>query len=221
MESFLLPYRILASKKNIELSFHIADDVATFVLGDICRLKQVFHNLIGNAMKFTNAGSISVLSPREDWAEICMSVNLKFQHGDIKEIFEPFSQNDISQKNKGTGLGLAISKAIIEQMNGKIWCESRHECTEECEDACCGRTRKSDAPLKSKKIRLLGKKIELDSEEKKVPLNILIADDNEVNVMIGLKVLDKLGFKADVAINGLEAVEAVSNKNYDLVLMVT
>ncbi|KAJ3126015.1 hypothetical protein HK098_007953 [Nowakowskiella sp. JEL0407] len=242
VESVMLSYQVRASKKNLQLSFHFEKNSPTFILGDIGRLKQVFHNLLGNAVKFTNQGSISLSVASKSLGNNKYEIEVKIsdtgigmKQEDMNEIFEPFKQGDTPQKNNGTGLGLAISKAIIEQMGGKIWCESRFGVgtnfiftfiTEECYGACCGRTHVPNfASHQSKKSRLnfytpnSFTNITLDPEDRNFPLNILIADDNEINVMVSLKVLEKLGFKADVATNGLEAVKAVKNKSYDLILM--
>lgn len=124
---------ILASKKNLEMSVKIAPDVPSIVVGDIVKIERVLVSLLGNAIKFTEKGSIEVsVSLREQRPDVGI---LLFQIKDtgmgippdqLNKLFQSFSQVDasITRKYGGAGLGLALSKKLIESMQGQIWCES-------------------------------------------------------------------------------------------------
>ena len=122
-----------ASKKHLELTLLVSDDVPETVMADELRVRQVLNNLIGNALKFTASGEIAVRVDCEKNSE--SKVNLHFQVRDtgvgipadkLKLIFEPFSQADssITRKYGGTGLGLTISVRLVQMMGGRIWVES-------------------------------------------------------------------------------------------------
>ena len=122
---------IRANEKKLTIHYSVAPDVPAFLVGDPNRLRQILVNLIGNAIKFTPAGSITV-SVQKDAA---LAHGLRFSVADTgigvpkekqAEIFEQFAQADSSNTRRfgGVGLGLAISKRLVELMNGKIWVES-------------------------------------------------------------------------------------------------
>ncbi|MFH0865479.1 MAG: ATP-binding protein [Bacteroidota bacterium] len=126
-------FMIQANAKGLRLSVKINEETPDNLLGDPIRLQQVFSNLIGNAIKFTDAGSIKVTcnpakNEKSD-TEILFSVadtGVGIPYVSIDEIFQSFTQLDSSTSRRfsGTGLGLAISKELVEMMGGKIWVES-------------------------------------------------------------------------------------------------
>ncbi len=126
-------FTIQANAKNLKLSVDISDDTSDNLLGDPIRLQQVFSNLIGNAIKYTDTGSIIIscnpIRTEKSNTEIRFSVSdtgVGIPAESIHEIFHSFTQLDssISRRFSGTGLGLAISKELVEMMGGKIWVES-------------------------------------------------------------------------------------------------
>ncbi|HNW99037.1 MAG TPA: ATP-binding protein [Bacteroidales bacterium] len=126
-------FTISANAKGLQLKMDIRDDVPDNLLGDPIRLQQIITNLLGNSIKFTDSGFISLtcslLNNEKKNAEICFSVadtGIGIPSESINEIFKSFTQVDtsVSRKYGGTGLGLAISKELIEMMGGEIWVES-------------------------------------------------------------------------------------------------
>jgi PAS domain S-box-containing protein len=119
-----------AAEKGLSLTYAIDERIASTILGDSVRLRQVLVNLLSNAVKFTEKGSIAIhVQPGENDDEIQFSVidtGIGISSDDMKKLFLSFSQVDASTSRKygGTGLGLAISKRLVELMGGRIWVQS-------------------------------------------------------------------------------------------------
>ncbi|HEX9060073.1 MAG TPA: CHASE4 domain-containing protein [Clostridia bacterium] len=221
---------VKARERNIELKSSLEPGLPIF-LGDGDRLKQVLLNLVGNALKFTSNGSVSINAFTEEVHENLRTI--KFEVTDtgtgideetLKRLFRPFEQADASTTRKygGTGLGLSICKQIVEAMGGEIgvlsekgkgstfWFRLKLQTTdkkflpavqgEECQSAV---------------IKNLDKKTDTSNAKSK----ILLAEDNQVNRELATIQFKKLGFNIDTAVNGREAVEAVTKGNYSLVFM--
>ena len=210
---------------NVNLMCAIDDAVPKAVKADNVRIRQVLINLIGNAIKFTEQGEVSLrLTLAGKTSEQSL---LRFEIQDTgsgippdkqQVIFDPFSQadNSMSRRYEGTGLGLAISKELVEAMGGHIglqselgkgslfWFTVRTQNTGfiPASTPCDGRVAESVAP----NCRV------------QMP-RVLLAEDNLVNQELGRMVLESLDCEVDVAWNGREAVKAVLEKDYDLVLM--
>ena len=136
VESVLDLLAMRASEKSLDLGYHVTDETPVNVVGDSARLRQVLLNLVGNAVKFTERGgvSISVDTPRRPLAptgtfELHFAVQdtgLGISESARGGLFQPFNQLDesVSRRFGGTGLGLAISKRLVEAMGGRLWMES-------------------------------------------------------------------------------------------------
>src|SRR5215218_1597620 len=218
----------LASSKQIALTCELDDGIPEVVLGDVSRLRQILLNLLNNAVKFTEAGSVTLTAeasaPAEDG-----QIELHFAVRDsgigippdrIDRLFHSFSQTDasISRRFGGTGLGLAISKRLAEAMGGTIWAES--------EGAGRGSTFHVTTLTRAAAVTAVPRAVprpgsdDLDPEQAtRHPLRILLVEDNAVNQKLALRLLSRMGHQADVAGNGLEAIDAVERQPYDLVLM--
>ena len=218
----------LASSKQIALTCELDDGIPEVVLGDVSRLRQILLNLLNNAVKFTEAGSVTLTAeasaPAEDG-----QIELHFAVRDsgigippdrIDRLFHSFSQTDasISRRFGGTGLGLAISKRLAEAMGGTIWAES--------EGAGRGSTFHVTTLTRAAAVTAVPRAVprpgsdDLDPEQAtRHPLRILLVEDNAVNQKLALRLLSRMGYQADVAGNGLEAIDAVERQPYDLVLM--
>lgn len=203
-----------ADLKRLELSCTINHDVPDYVYGDVERLKQVLLNLLGNAVKFTPEGSVSVkvsLS-KEDPSVLAFTVSdtgIGIDPGRLAEIFEPFAQIDnfMTRKHEGTGLGLAISSKIVTMMGGKIYAES---------DGESGSSFTFTIPL-----RVMAKPQAQESRDDQTMRqgNILLAEDNPINQLVMTKMLEKWGHRVTPVLNGQEVIEAVRGGHYDLVFM--
>jgi CheY-like chemotaxis protein len=217
-----------ATKKGLRMEYTIEQDIPAVVLGDRSRLRQILVNLIGNAVKFTEKGCISiVVSGRKidtidgDSHEIHFAVKdtgIGIPDDKADRLFQLFSQVDASTARRfgGTGLGLAISKKLVEMMFGNIWVESRtgmgstFHFTIEVQPTLSAPidTGRSAFSPKAVSHRGLGQ-----------PLRILLAEDNMINQRVALRMLAKLGLIGDVACDGHEVLQALERQSYDVVLM--
>jgi PAS domain S-box-containing protein len=211
-----------ARDKEIELTSHIDADVAMELRGDSGRVRQVLMNLIGNALKFTDQGSVTVRVRKEFDADTEAIVRFEISDTGIgvsetaqTTLFQAFTQADGSTTRKygGTGLGLAISKQLVELMGGQIGVVS---------EVGKGSTFWFTAKFakQSEEIAALPatEPVAAKPEDAQNKL-ILLAEDNIVNQKVAVRQLQKLGYRADAVADGREAVEALQRIPYDLVLM--
>lgn len=207
--------RVRAQSKGLQLSFEISPELPEYVLGDEGKLRQVLINLLGNAVKFTERGQVTL---RVFWSNSIATFEIEDTgHGISKEeqtkLFEPFVQTESGQKStEGTGLGLAISRNFVNLMGGEIWVRSElGEGTTFCFTSRMPQSsRESTAPT-------LGKVIGL-ADHQPAP-RILIVDDKEENRQILCKLLSPVGFQVTEAINGVEAITQFKKHRPDLILM--
>ena len=228
--------------KKIDFTYSIDPDIPDGFLGDSDRLRQIFLNLLGNAVKFTDNSSISIQiigQPiSEQKYELIISIQdqgIGIDSDKINHLFQPFNQADtsINRKYGGTGLGLVISKNLVNLMSGTIWVESQGNIggnpppdffLDPEEPQTQGSTFYFTLQLKlasESEINLLTnpplpqiKKIYDQSQ-----LKILIADDDEINQEFGLLLLKTFGYDADIANNGLEVLELLKKQSYNIILM--
>ncbi len=224
IDKTILPFTVQAHGKGLDVFVSVSPDIAEQLFGDSLRLSQVISNLMGNAIKFTDAGRISVDVRLKDWRED--SVVLLFSVSDTgigipvdkhDRLFKTFSQIDVSVKKRypGTGLGLAISKEIVELMNGDIWFESEEN---KGSTFYFSVTLLQVAPGKitSHDLAASDKTAVLSSIP---PIKILLAEDNEMNQTYLLYFLKHAGHDVSLAVDGREAFELFKNNTYDIVLM--
>jgi PAS domain S-box-containing protein len=214
-----------AAKKGLKMEYGIEHDIPSIFLGDYARLRQILVNLIGNAVKFTEKGCISIMvsGKKIDGGSYEIHFAVKDTGIGIPEdkadrLFQLFSQVDASTARRygGTGLGLAISKKLVEMMNGKFWVESR---------TGMGSTFHFKievhptliAPIDTGKSASCIKAVYHGDHDQ--PLHILLAEDNLINQRVALHMLAKMGLKADIACNGHEVLQALELQSYDVVLM--
>ena len=222
-------FRAQASKKEVELRYNVAAGVPAWVLGDVARLRQVLLNLVGNAVKFTDWGSIEITagcSKQRAGGESSERVlNFSVQdtgvgipHNQQNHLFDAFAQADtlVSVRYGGTGLGLAISRQIVELMGGRIWFLS---------EPSRGSTffftlpvQAVAAPASDSNSAAGVPEVDLELASR-LPLRILVADDNLVNQKIAVQILERFGYGPDVVANGREAVTAARQEAYDLIFM--
>ncbi|MEM9926029.1 MAG: ATP-binding protein [Cyanobacteria bacterium P01_D01_bin.50] len=230
-----------AKEKGLQLIFSHNPELPQLIIGDISRLRQILINLLSNAIKFTETGSveISVTSRKrqiignetKDW-EIQFAVKdtgIGIPRNRIDRLFKAFSQvnSSITRKYGGTGLGLAICKQLSELMGGKIWLDSEPNKGSTFYFTITTRVIQTQ----------LSKEWERESNESDVitivdevgvidttiaeqyPLKILLVEDYATNQKIITLMLQQMGYQADIANNGLEALAALRCHSYDVILM--
>ncbi len=209
-------YRALAESKSLGFRLDVRLDPGARFLTDAGKVKRVISNLVGNALKFTEAGTVSVevdlIRQNQDIATVRIAVTdtgIGIADDQLVKIFTPFSQVDYSMTRRygGTGLGLSLCKQLSELMGGSVSVQS-----EEGVGSCFT----VDLPLKCTKEEE-GKKDE--TVELAAGLQVLVVEDNEVNQKIARRILERLGCEVIVANNGLEAVDYLIKKSCDVILM--
>ncbi len=226
-------------RKKLELIFNVDNSFPTYIKGDIVRVRQILINLIGNAIKFTEQGKITItaeiettsLPQKEKTTKSEQIVLLTIKDTGIgispenqHLLFRPFSQvsSFASRNYGGTGLGLNISQRLAQMMNGKIWLESELNVgsTFYLSFPSSIAENLSESENKSISPKSLSFPNNKDNQHSQhFLLKILLAEDNLVNQKVALLSLKKLGYKADTAKNGIEVIQSVQNNFYDLILM--
>ncbi len=212
---------IAAIKKKIAISYNIDKSVPEAIAGDSTRLRQILMNLTSNAIKFTSVGEVKVHVKRlsdqnQKNCEIQISVQdtgvgipFDLQH----RLFKSFSQVDASTTRQfgGTGLGLAISKGLCEKMDGRIWFETKQNIGSTFHFTFRAEVSSVEVPTKNT----------TEADETVVPttLKILVAEDNKINQAVIQGLLQQLGHDIDIANDGVEALELLSKKTYDVLFL--
>ena len=214
-------FKTETNNKNIELILNINENVPEIVVGDTVRLRQILSNLIGNAIKFTSNGKISIeieqIEETEDKAKLSFEIKdtgIGIPADKLDRLFKSFTQVNASDTKRfgGTGLGLAISKKLVEMMGGEIWVESEFgqgssfiftviidKYKEEMQDVVV---------------------IENESgTEAKEAKRILVVEDDAVSIRFVNTILKKKNYIVQNASDGKIAAEMVQEQNFDLVLM--
>ncbi len=225
LEETLDFFRPVAVKKGLELTYRFADGTEELFEGDLTRTRQVLFNLLGNAVKFTHDGRVEVTCsgrPTDDGSyEVHFAIRdtgIGIAPDQLDRLFQPFSQVDASTTRQygGTGLGLAISKRLCEMMGGRIRTESTPEKGSTFHFTVLGRALRADGGDVDRADAAEAFEPEIDQGG---DLRILLADDHPVNQRVALLMLERLGYRADVAANGWEVLEALERQPYDVVLM--
>ena len=219
-----------AKEKGLKLGVFIDPEVSSIIRGDPLRFKQVLLNLLNNAIKFTEQGSVIIkLSAQavDNNADNCLVLVEVIDTGigitsELQgNIFEVFVQADLSDTRKygGTGLGLAITKRLVSLWGGCIGLEStpndgsRFWFTVGAEATSFGITTTQDSKDASNEITPAA------DLKTAFQANILLVDDSVINLAVISSMLTTVGHRVDLAVCGVDAIKAVSDKNYDLILM--
>ncbi len=223
LEETLAIFRPDTDRRGLALELTIDPRTPRAVLGDETRLRQVLVNLLGNAIKFTEHGGISVI------AAPIVNADLPLMHVAVKDtgigiprdrrdrLFRSFSQVDASTTRRygGTGLGLVISKRLVEMMGGLMWVESEEGVGSIFHFTFVSPDAEVPAPPP---LPLDGAWFDPAMAER-MPLRILLAEDNPVNQRVAGRMLERLGYTIDIVGNGADALDAVGDGAYDVVLM--
>jgi signal transduction histidine kinase/ActR/RegA family two-component response regulator len=210
--------RARAAEKGVALTVHIEPEVPAAVAGDVTRLRQVLLNLLSNAIKFTDKGEVALTVQRGGSDELSFAVRdsgIGLTEEGLGKLFKSFSQADSSTTRKygGTGLGLAISKRLAELMGGTMSAESAGP-GQGSTFRFSMRAPQAEAPQPAQAKPAID-----PAMAERHPLRILLAEDNLVNQKLAMRVLAQMGYRADLAKNGVEAIEALERQPYDVVLM--
>jgi CheY-like chemotaxis protein/anti-sigma regulatory factor (Ser/Thr protein kinase) len=216
-----------AHEKGLELTCEVKPDTPRTVIGDAARLRQVIVNLLGNAIKFTRSGEVTLMAGVEamdgDRAILHFCVRdtgIGIAPEKQKTIFEAFTQADssITRLFGGTGLGLTIASRLVGMLGGRIWVESEPGRGSSfhftARFAVAPTSIPAPVPAPS-----YPEHNGIDRSATPARLNILIAEDNPTNQHLLRRILEKRGHAAVVACDGREALNALSRQEFDLVLM--
>ena len=214
-------FAVILNEKNLAFISNIDTKIPATVNGDSGRFQQILRNLVSNAIKFTSQGSITVTAELQNPTPTGFDLYCEISDTGIgirpdlhASLFEKFSQTDSSNTRKygGTGLGLSICKSLVQMMGGSIGLQSEVE---------KGSTFWFKVHLKNAKTEVAPAHAHsaVQFKNSKITGRILIAEDNPINQKIALKLVEKMGCRADTVGNGQEAITALTRAPYDLILM--
>ncbi|MCP3673002.1 MAG: response regulator [Gammaproteobacteria bacterium] len=219
LAEIVTPYK-QDSKSEIAFQVWVDPELPKYLRGDTVRLHQVLTNFLSNAFKFTSKGSVNLkvqalaCDGRRVQIQFCVSdTGEGISQESQQQLFKPFIQADqsITRKFGGTGLGLSICKLLVEEMDGSISVESQLS-----KGASFKFTVSLEVENKEDITQLRSKPVDNYSH-----LKLLIVDDNQVNLLVGEKLLSKLGVYVEAAISGTQALELICEQEvgFDLILM--
>jgi PAS domain S-box-containing protein len=212
--------KISANQKDLNFSFHFDSNIPQYLMCDALRLNQILINLVGNAIKFTENGSVefsaTLINSGSTYHQVLFKVKdtgIGIQDEKKEKIFERFSQvnNAINRKYEGTGLGLSISKNLIQLMGGELELKSKEGVGSEFHFVL-----KLDIGIKNETLK--EKYQNQRSAHIRKPI-ILVIEDNYLNQKLAKNVLNNFDFDVELAMNGQIGLEMLKVKNYDLILM--
>jgi len=232
MQRLLKTLSVQSEKKGLFFKLSIDTQISRYVYGDQVRLKQVLVNIIGNAIKFTDKGGITVSVEKIQSFhnaqftpnyladnQFCvvfkiMDTGIGIPKDQIDHIFEKFSQSTLSQSQRygGTGLGLAISKTLISLMGGKIWVDSQEGQGSTFQFSVVFSCSEKQSDQKNDDQQNI-------SAQSECSLKILVAEDIPVNAKIIDYILKQMGHQTAIVPNGKLAISRLSQEHFDMVFM--
>jgi len=234
----LLSVKINEKGLKIIKDIHISSSID--LIGDPTRIRQIYLNLISNAVKFTEKGEIIIHVESQKSEENRMKIYSFIKDSGIGipidkqgTLFKPFSQVDSSHTRKygGTGLGLAISKEFINMMGGNISIESEEgkgskfkftmnlKAQQNINNLKTNRNLNNNYNFTAEKMETKNILYQEELKKKRSKQKLLLAEDNIINQKVAVRLLNNAGYYVDTVDNGLKAVDAVKNDSYSLVLM--
>ncbi len=237
VQSSVAVLTIKAREKGVSLTSEVDPLTPSLLQGDPNRLRQILINLIGNAVKFTEKGGVSISARMEygDEHDVTLrftvsDTGIGFRQDQADSLFEPFVQADGSSTRRygGTGLGLPISRQLVALMGGQIGAHSEPGNGSTFWFTAVFKKQMAMSAAASALPSAPAKAVETIADARQSPLaaaqvrgqaRILLAEDNTVNQRVATAMLNKLGYHADLVANGEEALQALRQADYDLVLM--
>jgi|GEM_PF-368119 len=221
LESIRFSLGFKAEEKHIAFNIHLEGQLPPVLLGDPVRLAQILTNLVSNAIKFTEQGGVTLEavvkhddgeSVRLDFAVTDTGIGIKADK--LAYIFDRFTQaeSDTTRKYGGTGLGLAITKRLLQMQGSEIGVDSRPGEGSRFFFSLSFHKGDQASPVRDSYAYTASARL-LDR------VQLLLVEDNEINRKVATKFLNKWGIQPDYAHNGLQAIEKVNEKEYDLILM--
>ncbi|MDO6746573.1 MHYT domain-containing protein [Gilvimarinus sp. 1_MG-2023] len=214
LDTIISTFWLLAKRKGIDLTLEVAPNLSDVRIGDSNRLQQVLNNLLGNAVKFTDTGSVALKVSTTKYSRVLFEVidsGIGVAPARLKTIFQPFEQadNTTTRRFGGTGLGTTISKQLVELMDGEINARSQLG-----EGSCFY----FHLPLPPGDKHKLAPKAPLSGLH--LPAQkVLAVDDIDTNIDLLQLLLQREGHSVITACNGLEAIERYKNEPVDIILM--
>jgi CheY-like chemotaxis protein len=208
-------FEFAVREKQLDLRLDLAPNCPVWVRADPVRLRQVLLNLVGNAFKFTAAGSVTVTLASRDGDRIRFEVRdtgIGIAADKLHSIFDAFTQADGSHTRQfgGTGLGLTITRRLVDLMGGRLWAES-----EPGEGSCLF----VELALARISPPVTGEPAFPPAVAPPEGLRVLVAEDNPINQKVICSMLTRQGWNVTLAVNGVEACRHFLEQSFDLVLM--
>ena len=221
LEEILETLMVSAKSKGLTLTLEVADPLPNCFIGDPTRLRQVVVNLVGNSIKFTEKGGVTLIVTAEPETEhmlrfAVVDTGIGIPADRLNAIFESYTQAEgaTARKHGGTGLGTTISKQIVERMAGRIWVES-----EEGKGSTFFFVVQIPAALGVSDCRAEYTMPDKTAADSSRSLRILLVDDIEANRNLATIRLEQRHHRVTTAVDGLEAVALEKKEDFDLILM--
>ncbi|MEG3639371.1 ATP-binding protein [Magnetococcus sp. PR-3] len=225
LENVINLMKPVTAQKGIGLTLQTHPSTPTHMVVDPTRLRQILLNLLGNAIKFTETGGVQLsISPQlNSQGHGCLEFNVSdsgigIDQDKLEHIFETFYQADatLTRRFGGSGLGLAIVQQLVKRMHGELWAESQIKRGSQFHVLLPLASSRHTPPPSVKKQ---SSKPSTPAATLSKPLRILVAEDSEENQMVVRSFLSNMPYEITIVENGLEALNAVKQDNFDLVLM--
>lgn len=211
----------IANKKNLAVIFEASEDLPQTIYSDPLRLRQILMNLLNNAVKFTEQGFVKMTCHREEDTLVFTiqdsGIGIKPEEKEI--LFKPFSQIDssLSRKHEGTGLGLVLSRRLAELLGGSA---SLQKSTSNKGSTFIATIALEEPLLENRPVSIMtADHLDSSPRSKLKGRRVLLVDDVTDNILLIEHFLKKYDMRIDQASNGLEAIQKISQNQYDIVLM--
>ncbi len=211
-------FQVLAQRKQLPLTLTIGWEGPCLVTGDPARVRQVLHNLLGNAVKFTDQGCVQLIARRDPHDDACFEMVVRdtgqgIAEADRDRVFEAFTQSHtaLDRRHGGTGLGLSIARQLCQAMQGDLSCDSAVGV-----GSVFRATLRLPPVARQTEVEVFDDHGFLDSS---IGSCVLLVEDNPVNVLVAEAVLANLGCQVHTVTDGQQAVDWLDAQQCDVVLM--